>query len=302
MNRVLDYIQDHLSEELSLDTLAKVACFSPHHFHRIFRSLAGEPLGQFIKRVRLERAATHLSLAPHRTVTEVALDAGFTSPAAFARAFRDRFGMSASEWRACTESKNGKAIRKTGNAGSYAEMYFEPGAWAPRWRLIMKTRKMKVDVEVKELPECTVAYIRHQGPYQGDAALFGRLFHRLAEWAGARGLMGPDAQFLSLYHDDPGVTEADKLRVMCCCVVPPDTEVDGEIGKTTVAGGTYGVGHFELQASDYGAAWDAMYGDWLPKSGYQPDDRPSVEFYRNDPESDPEHRHIVDICLPVKPL
>ena len=128
MNRVLDYIQDNLAEELSLQTLAKVACFSPHHFHRLFRAFFGEPLGQFVKRLRLERAATHLSVAPNRSVTEVALDAGFSSPAAFARAFRDRFGMSASEWRA-NQSKIGKAMRKDGNAGFATETYFEPGDW-----------------------------------------------------------------------------------------------------------------------------------------------------------------------------
>ena len=166
----------------------------------------------------------------------------------------------------------------------------------------MESRNKNTDVEVRELPEQTIAYVRHKGDYRGDSELFGRLFGQLAGWAGARGLMGPNAQFLSLYHDDPGVTDSDNLRVMCGCVVPDDTAVEGEIGKTTLAGGTYAVGHFELDAADYSTAWDAMYGEWLPKSGYQPDDRPSLEIYRNNPQTHPEGKHIVDICVPVKPL
>lgn len=302
INRVIDHVQADLAGDLSLGTLARVACFSPHHFHRLFKGMTGESLGQFVKRVRLERAATHLVTAPHRPVTEVALDVGFTSPAAFARAFKDRFGVSASEYRLGQQSKIGKAMGKDGNAASTVQMYLEPGAAAPKWRLQMKTSRMNVHVEVKALPERTVAYLRHTGPYQGNSELFGQLFGKLAQWAGARGLLGPDAQFVSLYHDDPGVTDPDKVTVMCGCVVPADTEVEGEIGKTTIAGGRFGVGHFELDASQYGEAWDALYGGWLPKSGLQPADGPALEVYLNDPNAHPEHKHIFEIQVPVRPL
>ncbi len=302
INRVIDHIQSHLGDDLSLDVLAKVACFSPHHFHRVFRVFTNEPLGQFVRRVRLERAASLLVWAPDRPITEVALDVGFSSPAAFARAFRERFGMSASEWREREQSKDGKAMRERGNAPSHIEMYFEPGAWAPKWRLTMTTGTKDVNVEVKSLPERTVAYLRHTGPYQGNTELFARLFGQLAQWAGPRGLLGPNAQFMSLYHEDPAVTDSDKLRVTVACVVPDDTETDGEIGRMKVAGGEYAVGRFEIDPAEYGEAWDAMYGQWLPKSGYQPDDRPALELYLNDPQTHPEKKHIVEICIPVKPL
>ena len=240
--------------------------------------------------------------APDRPVIDVALDAGFQSPAAFARAFKERFGMSATEWRAAEESKNGKDLRKACNVASGLEMYFEDGAWAPKWRFHMPATNDDINVEVRELPERTVAYLRHTGPYQGNTELFGRLFGQLAQWAGPRGLLGPGAQFLSLYFDDPNVTDPDKLQILCGCVVPDGTDVDGAIGRTTVAGGTYGVGHFELTADGYGAAWQAMYGVWLPNSGYEPDDRPAVELYLNDPGAHPENKHIVEICVPVKKL
>jgi AraC family transcriptional regulator len=301
INRVLDHIQDHLDDDLPLGELAQVAHLSPYHFHRIFRALTGEPVGQFVRRLRLERAARHLCDDPERPVTTVALDAGFATSAAFAKAFRDRFGMSASAWRASGDRKNGQAMRKVGHAPARVEAYFGDGATTPKWRVLMNDIALETQVEVRTLPERTVAYVRHTGPYQGNAELFGRLFGQLAAWAGPRGLLGSGAQFLSVYHDDPAVTDDDKLRVICGCVVPADTEVGGEIGKTQLAGGAYAVGRFELSPDQYAAAWDALYGQWLPSSGYQADDRPAFEQYLNDPESHPEKKHIVEICIPVRP-
>ena len=57
MLRVLLYIQRHLDEETPLEELARVAAFSPYHFHRVFKSIVGETLNDFIRRVRVQRAA-----------------------------------------------------------------------------------------------------------------------------------------------------------------------------------------------------------------------------------------------------
>ena len=83
---------------------------------------------------------------------------------------------------------------------------------------------------------------------------------------------------------------------------PPDTPVDGEIGKTTIRVGKYVVSHFEIGFNEYEDTWNAVFGGWLPESGYQPDDAPCYELYHNNPEEHPVHKHIIDICLPVKPL
>jgi len=99
INRVIDFIDRNLREELSLQKLALVAHFSPFHFHRIFRAIVGEPLNQFIQRIRLEKAAAHLFEWPKKSITDIAFDCGFTSSSSFARAFKDYFHMSATEWR-----------------------------------------------------------------------------------------------------------------------------------------------------------------------------------------------------------
>ena len=164
------------------------------------------------------------------------------------------------------------------------------------------TSPLKATVEVQQLPDREVAYVRHIGPYVGNGELFGELFMKLTKWAGPRGLMGPETLAMSVYYDDPAVTDDDKLRLDCCVTVPETAQGEGEIGRTRLPGGAYAVARFEIPPSQYSDAWNAVMGGWLPESGYQPDDRPCYELYRNDPRQHPEGKQIVDICVPVRPL
>jgi len=312
INRVIDYIEGHLAEELRLDTLARVARFSPYHFHRIFRAMVGETLNQFIQRRRVEKAALVLRANPKLSISEVALDYGFSGSAAFARVFKESFGVSASQWRqggGSDQSKNCKTISKQGQAlhkirkdVNSLSFYINPRNGNPCWRLIMKDKR-QIQVEVKDMPELCVAYVRHIGPYKGNSELFAGLFGKLCAWAGPRGLMRPgETQALSVYYDNPEITDEAKLRLDVCITVPEDTQVEGEIGKMTLSGGKFAVARFELLPHEYEDVWNAVIGGWLPESGYQMADRPCYEIYRNDPKEHPEGRCIVDICLPVKPL
>ena len=133
--------------------------------------------------------------------------------------------------------------------------------------------------------------------------MFTRMFTKLFKWAGARDLLNfPETKTMAVYHDNPEVTDDSKLRTSICVTVPVDTEVEGEIGKMKIEGGKYALGHFELNPDEYEGAWKTIYGDWLPQSGYQPDDKPCFEMYLNDPKEHPENKCVVDICIPVKPL
>ena len=308
INRVIDYINLNLKEELTLDRLADVANFSRFHFHRIFTSMVGETLNTYIKRIRVEKAAALLVGNPKKSITEIALDCGFTSSSALAKAFREAFNISASAWRQeygkirPMDSNNRKTDSNTAQEFNTSLYYTDIESQTMKWRVNMK-EKMKVNVEAREVPDKTVAYVRHVGPYAGDNQLFGSLFGRLMMWAGPRGLIRfPETQMLTVYHDDPNITDEQKLRISVCLTVPEDTPVDGEIGKMKIEGGQYAVGHFEIAASEYGEAWNALLAGWLPDSGFQCDDRLCYELYLNKPEEHPEKKHLVDIYVPVKPL
>lgn len=273
INRVLDYIEQNLESELTLKMLAKVANFSEFHFHRIFKSIVGETLNQFIQRRRAEKAAGMLIGNPTKSITEIAFDCGFSGSAAFARVFKENFGISASEYRAdkgTINSKNRKTDSRINEAKSnfgkeltFISFTIEPVNGTQLWRYKMNTNEVKV--EVKYLPDMPVAYLRYIGPYKGNEKLFQGLFEKLCSWAGPRGLIRPNlTQFISIYHDDPDITEEEKLRTDICITIPPDTKVEGEIGKSVIPAGKYGVGYFEILPSEYPQAWATIMGGWLP--------------------------------------
>src|SRR5688572_18326452 len=91
IQRVVDYLAEHLDKELDLETFARVACFSPYHFHRIYRGLLGETVTETVRRLRLQRAAIDL-LDRELSIDRVAGRAGYASQAAFTRAFCAEYG------------------------------------------------------------------------------------------------------------------------------------------------------------------------------------------------------------------
>ncbi|MCX6560857.1 MAG: AraC family transcriptional regulator [Candidatus Aminicenantes bacterium] len=299
INRVIDHIDKHIGEPLRLEDLARVANFSPFHFHRVFGALVGETVNSWVQRRRGEMAAAALLANAATPITTIAIDYGYLGSDAFARAFRDRFGMSASEWRtggAEEWRKNRQTDRKDGQAGDGASGY-DGGEITATRRPFMDKSKFKV--EVREAPEMTVAYARHIGPFQG----MGEAFQKLMRWAGPRGLLRfPQTKVLGVYHDSPEITETDKLRSDACITVPAETKVDGEIGKMTIPGGLFAVAHAEIAPDEFGQAWDALMRDWFPESGYQPDDRLCYELYLNEPQNHPEGKFIIEIHEPIRPL
>ena len=306
INRVLDYIDLNIRRDLRLDELARTAHFSRFHFHRIFSALTGETLNAYIQRRRAELAAAALLLHPKATITEIALDYGYSGSDVFARAFRERFGMSASEWRAGggeawrkKRQTNGKNRQADGKIRQeiFDALDDDEDALISFRRSFMDKSKFKV--EVREAPEMTVAYVRHVGPFQGMA----QAFEKLMRWAGPRGLLRfPKTKTLGIYHDDPDITANDKLRSDACITIPPGTNVGGEIGAMTVPGGLFAVARAVVSPDEFGEAWNALMRDWLPGSGYEPDDRMCYELYLNDPKTHPEGKFIIEIHEPVRPL
>lgn len=296
INQTFDYIEANLDRQFTLEELARTANFSKFHFNRIFKALVGETPFEFILRLRLEKAASLMVVSLRESITEIAFRCGFSDISIFSRNFKSRFGISASQYRR-EKSNLSQANSNPVQAGEKPSMYFGTDFKTIKWRTNMKLNK---SVEVRELPKMTVAYIRHTGPYKGNEKLFEGLWNRLFAWAGPRGLIGgPHFQSLIVYHDDPNVTIEDKLRMSVCITVPPDTGVDGEVGKMDIEAAKYVVARFEVRANEFQEAWDWVYGQWLPGSGYQPDDKPCFEVYPEEPKNG---KFTVDICVPVKPM
>ncbi len=312
VNAAMDYVETHLGDELTVERLARVAHFSPFHFHRIFSAVTGETIGAFVGRVRLERAATLLSARPDRPVTEVALETGFASPSSFSRAFREAYGVSPTEWRT-----SGRQRYERRSQDPSADVSVETLARCGRFavtgtRLSVETGRTvwdvsagtlgAVTVRVEPLSQTEVAYVRYTGRYQGMGDVFTELYTRLMTWAEPRGFVAPNTPLFNLYHDDPSLTDDDRLRVSACIPVSPETPAEGDIGRMSISAGDVAVGRFELGVDDYPEAWYAMAAGWLPDSGYEPDDRLPFERYVIGREARREDAEVMDIGIPVRPL
>jgi AraC family transcriptional regulator len=271
--RVQLFIQEHLDEELSLERLARVAHFSPYHFHRIFRALVGEGVNEHVRRLRLESAAVALKTTG-RTVLEVALDAGYGTHEAFTRAFRQMFGVSPSQYR----------------AGQHP-------LYSPKETPIMTSTASESQVRIETFPPRRVAFIRHVGPYDQ----VGKGFRKLGDWAGRHGLLGPGTLMLGVCHDDPDVTGAEKLRYDCCVTVGDRVEPEGELGVQVLEGGEHAVLTHRGPYAGLPDAWRWLYGVWLPGSGREPRHAPPFEVYHNTPAETPPEGLLTDICVPLEP-
>jgi AraC family transcriptional regulator len=302
VNRVVDHITRHLGDPLTLPELARVAAFSPYHFHRVFGALAGETLFGFVQRLRLERAAAILRDRRDQSVLSAALDSGFGSAATFARAFRARFGMSATEWRAggaarwtrrrVPASNPGKQVRKAGKAAARG------GGHTARRE---KRKEAPMPIQIRELPPHQVAYMRYIGPYGSDG--IPELWTRVLRWMRTRNLTVASTVRLGVGHDDPSITAPGRCRYDACVVVPHDFAPDRWVTLGAVAGGTHAVARFTGGPGEIAPAWEHVFRAWLPDSGYQPDDRPGIEVYRGDPTVPGRPgRFRCDLCLPVRPL
>jgi len=295
INRVIDYIEANIDKELSLETLSEVANFSQFHFHRIFSAFTGETLNGFIKRKRVERAASMLLNDPDKPITDIAYSCGYNSTSVFCRSFKERFKVSAQEFRNTWDanSKNGQLDSKNYQLDQPPIAYVCDIKSQTIWR-----KDMKNAIEIKEMPALNVIYCRHTGEYSMISAAYEKLF----KWAGPRGLLNnPESKGVTYYHDDPKVTNLNKIRQSACITVFEDVKTEGEIGKMQIQEGRYAVGHFEIGESEFQQAWDSMCL-WVSQSGYQPADASPYELYHNHHEDHPEKKFIVDICIPVKVL
>ncbi|MDW7692499.1 AraC family transcriptional regulator [Flammeovirgaceae bacterium SG7u.111] len=298
INKVFDHIDSNLDKQFTLEELAEVASFSKFHFHRVFFGMVGESPFQFINRVRLERAASLLATNPTKSISEIAIICGFTDLSIFSRNFKSFFGHTPTQWRAKKEESNISQMHSNSRqSAGEVSLYFCNESKTIKWKSTMEQNK---SVEVLELPTTHLAYVRHTGPYKGDGKLFESLFNKVYAWAGPRGLMAQhDLKTVVVYHDDPSVTDEDKLRMSVGINVPADTKTEGEIGKMELQPGKHIVARFELGEMEFEQAWGWVFGTWLPQSGYQPADGLCFEVY---PEPPRDGKIIVDICVPVKAL
>lgn len=272
VNVVVEYINNHLGEEIDLSSLAEMSNFSPFHFHRIMKALLGEPIGAFIVRTRIEAAARLLRYTD-MTISDIAYQVGYNAPSSLSKLFKQFYGISPIEYRNNKEYTIMKKVELNSN--------------------------LDVSVEVKEITSKKLIYIRLSGDYKGldFASAWGRLF----KFAQEENLISDNCiEYLCVYHDDPKVTESDKLRTDICLALSKSAKAKGEVGVKEIPGGKYAIFRYKGPYSNLSAVYDTVYGRLVQDNGFKVVNSPVFEKYVNNPSDTAPENLITEIYIPVE--
>src|SRR5271156_4532043 len=200
IDRVIDHLRENLHRPVKLAELANVACFSEFHFHRIFTAVSGETLNNFTNRLRLEKAARLLRYS-EQSLTDIALECGFSSSATFSRAFRSGYDTSPSQFRRSGEIKKSKICK---------ELFPEDEYGLP---MSAEEKKAAFPVRLIDIPERQVAYIRITNAFDLDRVL--AAVKTMIEWAKSQDIFSQGILF-GMTVDDPHVTPKHLYRYEVC--------------------------------------------------------------------------------------
>ena len=286
IDRVIDHLRAHLDQPLPLHELAKVANFSPFHFHRVFTATTGETVNAFTTRLRLQKAARALRYSSQR-LTDIALDCGFSSSATFARTFRAVFAMTPSEYRQRGEV-NDRKIRK---ALVDADEYLLPMSPAQR------TQTFRVQVRARAGRR--IAYLRVANAFAPGRVQ--RAFQTMRRWAIGHDLWN-GAELFGMSADDPHTTPKHLYRYEVCLAPsrPLPAHLGHGISATELAPMRCATLRVEGDLRRVSTAWDYLYRDWLMHSRYAPAHAPALEIFRDKDRATDWNHFDLELCLPIE--
>jgi len=271
LNAAIEYIEDHLTDEIEYSELAKIACCSTYHYQRMFTYMAGVPLSEYIRRRRMSRAAVDLQAGAK--VIDVGLKYGYQSPTAFNRAFQSVHGVAPS------------AVRDEGTpVKSYPPLRFTimiKGAEEMEYRIEKREafRIVGISCQIDRDIEKNFAVVPQMW---GKAASDGTV-PRLAAMMDAQpmGLLG-----ISVCGDE------DDWRYF---IAVSSTQPAENFEEYTIPAATWAI--FPGQGTNLSLQdlERRIITEWLPTSGYEYGNAPDIEVYLNPDPADAKY----EVWIPV---
>lgn len=259
LNQVIDYIYNNIDSELDVITLAEQCHMSSYHFHRVYRSIAGETINVTVRRMRLQFAAGML-IRTQDPIAKVAKLTGYASIEAFSRAFSQRYKQSPSQFRQQEQAKARYCA---------ADFYI----------MNVEEDSNMFTVEIDNTEAMSLIGLDHSGDYMQ----IGQAFEKLNMLAQQHGLLSENTRFFGIYFDDPQTIETQQLRAMATILVPElPTPLPPEFSIFSLPKGRTAT---LLHQGDYASLetpYEYLFGQWLPNSHFEAADIPVIEEYLND--------------------
>ncbi|EPI39013.1 AraC family transcriptional regulator [Enterococcus faecalis] len=261
LNQAMDYIEEHLTEEVSFDELAKKTGISVYHFKRTFSFIAGMSLAEYIKKRRLAEA--NLALLAGEKVTDVAFKYGYQSIEGFSRAFRDWSGQAPSE------------VMKTQIQKTFPKFSF----------YIDIKGGQSMDVKLIEKPAFQIVGVSQKVPlqYQGENQAIMELAQRITPQQRAEMHTFDDVyphQVVNASFDfqERRTIEGGEMTHMIGFATSQENTYE-DLEQLSVPAHTWAVfpneGPFPQTLQE---TWARIFSEWLPSSGYQVVAAPEISF------------------------
>ena len=291
LNTAITFIEENLSEKLSLEIISEKAHFSPFHFHRLFKIIVSETVNNFIQRKRIEKAAAYLLHQNEKNITEIAETVGYQNLSSFSKSFKKFYGISPNKFKEESPEKYSKICKTESKIGKVTvtfEQYLYNINNALNWL------KMNSNTKIKKTQRLDLAYISHKGKMEA----IGSVYNRLVKWATPKGLINERTRMVTIYHDSPKITDPNNLRMSACIVLNDPIELDGEVNLRVLSPTKCIVSRLEITPFEFQKAWESSFA-FMIENGYKKSEVDPFEIYYNNAAEHPENKFIVDLCIPI---
>ena len=263
---IIIYINNHLFDSLDTDMLSDMSGLSKYYFRRVFQTVAGENIGSYMQRLRLEHIA-HLLISTDFTLNQILEQTNYQTKFSLAKAFKKHFGMTTSQYR-----KKHKSIQDKQHT------VIAPEIWS--------------------IQPIKIFYIEVGEKYK-DKLQYKQIWNRLINYARQYNESKSNYKFVSVSMDDPSITPMDKCRFYLGVTIDNNMTHDSQPGIMEIPGGRYAIFRHTGDYSLLHKFYRRIYEEWFPKSKYRPQSTFSFEMYMNHPASTPETELVTDIYIPV---
>lgn len=271
VNRAIDYILTHISEEISVEEVANYCNFSKYYFCRLFKMTTGEGIYAFIKRVKMEQSAFRLKVERKRSITDISSEYGYSS-SNYSSAFKQHHRMSPA------------AFRRTILERSLGHPLFEG-----RQLQLESFELCNAKIAIEILPDYHVLYERRIGNY-GELSSSWQAFQDKYET-----YLTQDTLLIERTFDDPSITDKDECLYDICMTVDQECPLENTY---TLKGGKFAVYHFKGFVEEIYGAYQSLFNIWVPQKGYLVDERYGFEIYR---KVDCSSMYMeIDLCIPIQ--
>jgi len=272
LNDVVEFINSNLDKKISINQLAEISNLSPFHFHRIIKSLLGEPIGNYITRTRVQTAALLIRYTKLE-IREIAHNVGYDKPSSLNKIFKQYYNISPTAYRNNKESTIIKPVIGIFN--------------------------IKLDTpRILEIPDMEVIYINITGEYGNEN--YQKAWAELGNFIKENKLFSLNIESFGISYDDPKVTEKENCRFDACLTIHQSIKPHGKIGVKKIDGGKFAVFSYKGSYDNWGEVYDIIYDEWLINSAYDLRNVPVMEKYLNSPLQSEANELNIEIYLPVE--